>query len=190
MSGQNDVYFHVVEGVEEVGRYCPGGYHPVRIGDRLHARYRVVHKLGHGSYSTVWLARDEQLQRLVAVKVCTADANQRESEILLLLKKTSTSASHDSAMRGRDMIPSLLDTFRLHGPHGTHTCNVIEFARCTLAEARRKSWNMPMPLQVARAMTAQLVLAVAYMHHNGYVHGGTLYELLFICTLWLAGLYP
>lgn len=168
----DDVYFHVIDGVEEMGRYRPGGYHPVSIGDRLHDRYRVVHKLGYGSYSTAWLARDEQLQRLVAVKVCTADANQRESKILSLLGKSPSRSSNDSFMSGQDVIPLLLDTFRLHGPNGTHTCNVTEFTKGNLAEAKRKSWNMPMPLQVARAMAAQFVLAAAYMHHKGYVHGG------------------
>lgn len=172
MSDDDKVYFYAIEDVEEMGRYSSGGYHPVSIGDRLHDRYRVVHKLGHGSYSTVWLARDERLQRLVAVKVGTADASQNESKILALLKKRSSNASDNIVMSGRDIIPSLLDTFHLDGPHGTHTCTVTEFARCSLAAAKRWSCNLPMPLQVARAMAAQFVLATAYMHHNGYVHGG------------------
>jgi serine/threonine-protein kinase SRPK3 len=42
---------------EPIGRYCDGGYHPVRIGDVFHGgKYKVVSKLGHGVYSTVWLA--------------------------------------------------------------------------------------------------------------------------------------
>ncbi|KAG8409388.1 hypothetical protein J3459_017565 [Metarhizium acridum] len=166
-----DVYFHAIDGVEEMGRYCIGGYHPVSIGDRLNARYRVVHKLGHGSYSTVWLARDEQLQRLVAVKVCTADASGQESKILSILKSSSNVGHDDSVMSGRDMIPSVLDTFCVHGPHGTHTCLVTECVRCTLDDARRRSWGLPLDLSVARAIAAQFVLAVAYMHRNGYVHG-------------------
>jgi len=40
--------------------YRPGGYHPVHLGDVYCQRYRVIHKLGFGSYSTVWLARDLQ----------------------------------------------------------------------------------------------------------------------------------
>ncbi|KAI8071584.1 hypothetical protein BC940DRAFT_234237, partial [Gongronella butleri] len=40
--------------------YCPGGYHPVRIGDRYHdRRYTVIRKLGWGHFSTVWLIRDQ-----------------------------------------------------------------------------------------------------------------------------------
>ncbi|OJI82640.1 hypothetical protein ASPTUDRAFT_123786, partial [Aspergillus tubingensis CBS 134.48] len=35
-------------------------------------RYRLVHKLGHGGHSTIWLARDLQNSRYVAVKVIIA----------------------------------------------------------------------------------------------------------------------
>ena len=46
--------------LEDPHRYRPGGYHPVHLGDIYYERYRVIHKLGFGSYSTVWLARDLQ----------------------------------------------------------------------------------------------------------------------------------
>lgn len=42
---------------ENLARYCPGGYHPVRIGDLFNnGKYKIVSKLGYGVYSTVWLA--------------------------------------------------------------------------------------------------------------------------------------
>jgi serine/threonine protein kinase len=63
-----------LEDVERLEYYRPGGYHPIQIGNYLHERYRIVHKLGYGSFSTVWLARDEQASKYVAVKLCTADA--------------------------------------------------------------------------------------------------------------------
>lgn len=46
---------------EALSKYCPGGYHPVRLRDRLHdGRYEILHKLGFGAFSTVWLARDSR----------------------------------------------------------------------------------------------------------------------------------
>ncbi|KID64222.1 protein kinase domain-containing protein, partial [Metarhizium hybridum] len=42
--------------VEDVERYAPGGYHPVDIGDTIcngERAYEVIHKLGHGGFSTV-----------------------------------------------------------------------------------------------------------------------------------------
>ena len=46
---------------EDPSRYCPGGYHPVRIGEVYADRYKVIQKLGFGRYSTVWLAQDFRL---------------------------------------------------------------------------------------------------------------------------------
>ena len=54
-----DFYFAGPD-VESPNRYRPGGYHPVHLGDVYCQRYRVIHKLGFGTYSTVWLARDLQ----------------------------------------------------------------------------------------------------------------------------------
>ena len=42
---------------EWVEDYRPGGYHPVVLGDVFN-QYKVIRKLGEGSYSTVWLAHD------------------------------------------------------------------------------------------------------------------------------------
>lgn len=40
--------------------YRLGGYHPVRLGDVMNERYRVIRKLGYGQYSTVWLVEDNR----------------------------------------------------------------------------------------------------------------------------------
>lgn len=38
--------------------YLPERFYPVRIGEVLASRYHVVGKLGYGTTSTVWLAKD------------------------------------------------------------------------------------------------------------------------------------
>jgi serine/threonine-protein kinase SRPK3 len=43
---------------ETVPDYVATRYYPARIGEILYSRYQVVGKLGFGSTSTVWLARD------------------------------------------------------------------------------------------------------------------------------------
>lgn len=40
--------------------YHPEQFYPVRLGDVIQARYRVIGKLGYGANSTVWLCRDLQ----------------------------------------------------------------------------------------------------------------------------------
>jgi hypothetical protein len=43
---------------ETLMQYRPERFLPVRVGDILHSRYRVVAKLGFGTSSTVWLCHD------------------------------------------------------------------------------------------------------------------------------------
>jgi serine/threonine-protein kinase SRPK3 len=46
---------------EDLALYGPGGYHPVHLNDRFkEGRYEIRQKLGFGSFSTVWLARDHE----------------------------------------------------------------------------------------------------------------------------------
>lgn len=154
--------------VETLERYRSGGYHPIQIGDRLHGRYRVVDKLGHGSFSTIWLARDERLSRYVAVKVGTADSGEKEIQALSQLASVRTW----DGVRGAGLIRPVLDSFRIDGPNGTHSCLVTAPARCSVSAALYESSTDMFQLDVARALAAQLVIAVARIHEQGFVHGG------------------
>ena len=79
------IYWLSRDDVEDPERYREGGYHPIHLGDELHrGRYQIVHKLGHGSYSTVWLVQDQQKDKYTALKIATADASTggTESQVL------------------------------------------------------------------------------------------------------------
>lgn len=144
--------------------YMPGGYHPVNLGDILHERYHIIDKLGHGGYSTVWLARDTQQEQYVAVKVCVADALPNEIKIL---KDLSASSSDHP---GRNSVPRLLDEFTVDGPNGTHACYTMLPAQSNLLDI---SMDDLFTVEVARVLSARLVQALAYVHSEGYAHGGS-----------------
>lgn len=36
----------------------PYFFHPVKVGDVYNERYKVIRKLGNGTYSTCWLSED------------------------------------------------------------------------------------------------------------------------------------
>ncbi|PGH04947.1 CMGC/SRPK protein kinase [Blastomyces parvus] len=161
--------YNWIDGAEALEKYKPGGYHPIMIGDMLHGRYRIVDKLGFGGYSTVWLAQDTHPKHhydYVAVKVGIANSLPHETEILRALAAPLPLSS--SLYPGRDSIPCILDEFKLQGPNGTHLCYTMPPARCNLREV---SFSRLFPLEVTRALSGGLTLAVAYMHSRGYAHG-------------------
>lgn len=170
--------YHWIEDVERLELYMQGGYHPVRINDKLHDRYLIVDKLGSGGYSTIWLAQDQRLNRYVALKVIIAQASSlhltRESSILRKLSEVSLPSPKAYSMsmvsEGRDAITSILDEFTVQGPNGIHSCYAMSPAQGSLMEA---SFNRLFPIQVCRILAAKLVLAVSYVHSRGVVHGGS-----------------
>ena len=69
------------------------------------------------------------------------------------------------------MVPSILDRFTIHSPNGEHACYVTAPARASLSVLKDGSWIRLFQLDVARALAAQLVLAVDYVQDQGFVHG-------------------
>ncbi|KAK5651367.1 hypothetical protein OQA88_12600 [Cercophora sp. LCS_1] len=159
--------YQYVEDVEVLENYQPGGYHPVQIDDRLYTRYRIIHKLGHGTYSAAWLALDEQTSTYVAIKVGTADADKREADILSQISTGISAPSSETV----STLPLALDRFTVNGPNGIHSCLVTVPARCSLRDVKEASdWRL-FQLDVARSLAAQLAIAVSLVHSQGYAHG-------------------
>ncbi|KAJ5106555.1 hypothetical protein N7456_003230 [Penicillium angulare] len=163
MADKPQIEYNWIRGVERLEEYRPGGYHPITIGDMLHDRYQIADKLGFGGYSTVWLAQDTHLKRYVALKVNISDHIPRETDVLKSLAVTNS-----PPYCGRGLLPIVLDEFEVQGPNGKHSCYTVLPAQCNLREI---SFSRLFSLEVARALSYELVLAVAYIHSQGYVHG-------------------
>ena len=157
------------EDVEDLTRYQEGGYHPVHIQDQYsNERYHIVHKLGFGAYSTTWLAKDQYMNRYVALKIVVAEALKVSSEGRILRHLRDTQLDHP----GRGYVCSILDEFFISGPNGRHLCLVSEPARCCIASSKEASINWMFPMGIARAVAAQAILGLQYIHSRGVVHGG------------------
>ncbi|KAH9919043.1 kinase-like domain-containing protein [Fomitopsis serialis] len=153
--------------VEDINRYVNGGFHPIRLGDVLRsdvANYRILHKLGRGSFATVWLAatmEDAQLScsyhyrpKFVALKICVADADsQHELNI------------HSRLPPAQDRhVLQLLDDFSVHGPNGAHVVLVHDVLGSP-ADLTDLVQNQ------VRQLCKQLVQGVAFLHSHGITHG-------------------
>ncbi len=110
------------DSVENLELYAPKGLHLVSIGDVFaDGRYKVLHKLGYGGSSTIWLARDSVSGILVALKVLPAYKSTKpkdEIEELVISQKLDalTASTHHAA---RHNIQTIKDSFIEEVPNGT-----------------------------------------------------------------------
>ncbi|KAK1771314.1 CMGC/SRPK protein kinase [Phialemonium atrogriseum] len=162
-----DIYFPEVD-VENFEEYRHGGYHPTLIGDTFcDNRYTIVHKLGFRGYSTIWLARDQQLQRYVSLKILAASASGECAEGTIL----STLRNGDSAHIGKQFIPLLLDQLSFNGPNGHHLCLVGQPFGCSIARCQEDSVDLMFLVDAARSIAAQLIMGLSYLQACGIWHG-------------------
>lgn len=152
---------------EDVEGYKLGGFHPVHLGDRYDdGRYRVVHKLGAGGFSTVWLARDENEERWTALKIVDAEHSASTAAKSDLVR----SALLDS---GAQFVAEHQRHFTFDGPNGRHLCLVLPVLGPSMSElSHGLSCRITAPL--SRRVAYQATRAVADLHSQGLCHGGKL----------------
>ncbi|KAF2494665.1 kinase-like protein [Lophium mytilinum] len=163
------------EGAEWLEGYQSGGFHPTLLGEYYHeGRYKVIHKLGHGSYSTVWLACDTVDRKNVALKILSADrpSRNRETEIMRLLTSEKTK-DQGKKHPGSAYVLSILDEFFIEGPNGKHLCVVTPLAGGSVSFSKECARESPgkFPLSASRSIVAQIALGLEYIHSCGIVHG-------------------
>ena len=133
-------------------------------------RYIITRKLGWGHFSTVWLSRDTETGRHVALKVVRSAAHYTETavdEIKLLNKIVAANPNHP----GRKHVVSLLDSFEHKGPNGVHVCMVFEVLGENLL-GLIKRWNhRGIPMALVKQITKQVLLGLDYLHREcGIIH--------------------
>jgi hypothetical protein len=153
-------------------RYLRGRlYYPVCIGEVLANRYCILHKLGWGGFSTVWMAYDMQEKKDVALKILTSG---RDGDRVIFAQNEIIRRAHD-----RSNLVIYHSTFQLRGPNNNlHGVLGLPLIGPNLQSNRYKmplSSHMPMRMSAAR----QLLLALKSLHDAGIVHSGGSKTLLF-----------
>ncbi|KAF4967840.1 hypothetical protein FSARC_4675 [Fusarium sarcochroum] len=160
--------YNYIDHVENLEQYRLGGFHPVSLGETINDRYLILNKLGHGGYSTVWLSWDILKQKYAALKIVLADFGEDSTEVDVLQRLDDKAGKKHP---GRSLIRHFTDNFHFDGPNGRHTCLVNDPAMMSLRLAKDASFSRLFQPRTARAIAAQVVQSVAYLHEGGVVHG-------------------
>ena len=175
---------------ENIPGYDPKHFHPVNPGDLFHNRYEMLAKVGWGTSSTVWLARDAQQfvlvclntyhvyfshvcrwwwqpNRYVVLKVIASryidqDATKHELNIDRRLK---TNPSHN----GFIYVRTALDSLEVTGPYGKHFCLVYEPLREPLWIFKRRWEDGRLPPSIVKVYARFLLQGLNYLHSECHV---------------------
>ncbi|CAG8973431.1 hypothetical protein HYALB_00006457 [Hymenoscyphus albidus] len=146
-------------------------YYPTRIGEVLSSRYQVVGKLGFGNSSTVWLARDLQAHRHVAVKIFTNDS--KDTDEIAIYKHLSRG---NTSSLGYRYIRTAMDSFELVSRGLKHPCLVHEPLWDSLRTILERSGRDRLTEELLRINLQRLFLALDFLHmdrkliHTGCYH--------------------
>jgi len=166
--------------IEDIEDYQPGGYHPISIGDTFdQGRYRILHKLGFGGSSTVWLARDQweegDQSRIVTLKAMRADvpSSKVPSEIpeLAISQKLRAFLPPSESVNFQ-----IVDHFFVQGPNGSHLFLIFPLAGLSILAMSdspgRSAGSRRLRADLARKVAKQTAMMMHHMHCTGVVHGG------------------
>ncbi|KAL6707078.1 hypothetical protein ACN47E_004830 [Coniothyrium glycines] len=148
---------------ETLPDYIASRYYPVRIGEIFRARYQVVGKLGFGATSTVWLARDLDKCRHVALKLfieSTSIGSEQDNELNVYKRIENSSQDHP----GRSAVRSLLDSFDVDGPDGRHRCLVHPPLWESVLDFRHRNPVRRLPEPVMAFVLKRLFQALDLLH--------------------------
>ncbi|KAJ0415599.1 kinase-like protein [Aspergillus carlsbadensis] len=141
-------------------------YYPIKIGQTLKYRYRIIAKLGYGAYSTVWLTWDESTNQYATVKVCIEREDVAESPIrneiktLQRMKNFADTADHPGLCFTR----LASDIFEVTSPQGRHYCIASKPQGHSLRELQRAFPDAKVPRLLVRSLILRLLFSINWLH--------------------------
>ncbi|KZF23536.1 kinase domain protein [Xylona heveae TC161] len=146
--------------------YNPKWFYPAKAGEILSNCYQLLVKIGWGTRSTVWLARDMtryrwQSERLVTLKIINTHSStdaHHERDIEKYI------ARQNPSHRGYGIIRTCLGSFEVAGPEGNHLCLAYEPMREPIWILQKRFVDQKLPLSVAKAYIFILLAGLDYLH--------------------------
>lgn len=137
-------------------------YYPVCIGDKFDKeRYEIVHKLGFGGFSTVWLAWDSRDEKHVALKILIPPKTFEEDE-----RHTQRKIIQEVPDKSR--LLTYLSTFTLKGANSSQYPVLV----LPLCGPNLPSHMSTVSMRDRMTAAKSLLIALENLHQGGFVHRG------------------
>ncbi|KAL9945820.1 hypothetical protein ACHAO5_004487 [Verticillium nonalfalfae] len=149
-------------------------YYPMKIGQVIHDYYQVVAKLGYGSSSTVWLARDLRSQKYWALKVHVNDLPDHNQELRVYQHLAGADVTTDGVDEhpGLKHIRTLEDSFKIQGPHGEHEVFIMTPLGMSLRTFQDMQQDKVFPKVFVTSALKQTLFGVHFLHEANVIHTG------------------
>ncbi|XP_057799579.1 serine/threonine-protein kinase AFC3 isoform X2 [Salvia miltiorrhiza] len=140
----------------------PNGHYVFSLGENLTSRYKILGKMGEGTFGRVLDCWDRHTREYVAIKIVRSirkyrDAAMIEIDVLQRLAKYDKKESHCVKMhRWFD--------------YRNHICIVFEKLGPSLFDFLKRNKYSPFPVDLVREFGRQLLESVAYMHDLRLIH--------------------
>ncbi|XP_019187257.1 PREDICTED: serine/threonine-protein kinase AFC1 [Ipomoea nil] len=138
------------------------GHYVFAIGENLTPRYRILSKMGEGTFGQVLECLDNERKELVAIKVVRSIHKYRDAAMVEIdvLQKL---ARHDIGGKRCVQIRNWFD-------YRNHICIVFEKLGPSLYDYLRKNSYRSFPIDLVREFGRQLLESVAFMHDLRLIH--------------------
>ncbi|KAK7311806.1 hypothetical protein RJT34_10177 [Clitoria ternatea] len=138
------------------------GHYVFNLGENLTPRYKILNKMGEGTFGRVLECWDRQTREYVAIKVVRSirkyrDAAMLEVDVLQRLAKNE---------RGKLRCVQIRNWF----DYRNHICIVFEKLGPSLFDFLKRNKYRPFPVDLVREFGRQLLESVAYMHELRLIH--------------------
>jgi serine/threonine-protein kinase SRPK3 len=130
-----------------------------RIGTILNNKYILLHKLGHGSFATVWVSYNISNKRFYAVKVQYADDFEDAEHEVNLLKNLKTS--------GCPYLCTMVENFVYEAEDGDHMCMVFELMAGSMYNLiKSKQYKNGLPYKTCIQACYQVLTAMDVLNNK------------------------
>ncbi|KAI9122014.1 hypothetical protein K1719_006703 [Acacia pycnantha] len=138
------------------------GHYVFAIGESLTSRYRILSKMGEGTFGQVLECFDNEKEEVVAIKVIRSIHKYREAA-MIEIDVLQRLARHDIGNARCVQIRNWFD-------YRNHICIVFEKLGPSLYDFLRKNSYRSFPIDLVREFGRQLLESVAFMHDLRLIH--------------------